>query len=158
MKLENKMLAALTKCEEKANVDPPKPDILYSTNVVVDALTTSNTGENLASNNTFNPKSQSLLIENGIINEDNQLTSDTVPLNGTTATAISCMSTISGMPRFSIDIDQQLSNDHLTIVKKKLELQTLQRRLTYIADFYYRELLGTISWAKDLPGKLNFKK
>jgi hypothetical protein len=156
MKLENKMLSALTKCEEKANVDPPKSDILYSTNF--NASTTSNTDESLASSNTFNPKSRSLLIQNGMINDDNPLTSNVVPSNGTTATAISCMPTLSGMPRFSIDIDQQLSNDHLTIVKKKLELQTIQRRLTYIADFYYRELLGTISWAKDLPGKLHIKK
>ena len=144
------MLAELTKCEENAKVDPPRSELLFSS----DASATCNTGESKAINNTPISWSQSLKKEEEIISDDNQSISNVMPINETTATAISCTPTLSGMPRFSIDIDQQLNSDHLTMVKKKLELQTLQRRLTYIADFYYRELLGTISWAKELPGKL----
>ena len=152
MKIDNKMLAALTKCEENANVDPPKSEILFASNFNVDA--TSSTSDDISSNQALGLKSQPIMMEDAVISGDNQLPTNVISLSGTTATAISCMPTFSGMPRFSIDIDQQLNNDHLTIVKKKLELQTLQRRLSYLADFYYRELLGTISWAKDLPGRI----
>ena len=150
MKTDNKMLAALTKCEENANVDPPKSEILFASSFNVDA--TSSASDNISSSQALSVKSQPIMMEDAVISGDNQLPTNVISLSGTTATAISCMPTFSGMPRFSIDIDQQLNNDHLTIVKKKLELQTLQRRLSYLADFYYRELLGTISWAKDLPG------
>merc|ERR1712150_47505 len=30
---ENKMLVALTKCEESSNIDPPEPDILFASNL-----------------------------------------------------------------------------------------------------------------------------
>ena len=76
-----------------------------------------------------------------------------------TATALSSAPTLSGLPRFSIDIDQQLKKDHLSIDKGTVERETVERRLTYLADFYHRELVGIISWAKHLPGsyKLNNK-
>ena len=69
-----------------------------------------------------------------------------------TATALSSPHTLSGLPRFSINIDQQLKKDHLTIGKETVEREAIERRLTYLADFYHRELVGIISWAKHLPG------
>ena len=133
------MLTALTKCEENYNVEPPKSEILFASNI-------DSSPDGVAHKKSRNQNTQSILIEDVIGQKDNQLT----------GTALSCMSSFSGLPRFTIDIDQKLSSDRLSIVKKKLELQTLQRRLTYLAEFYYRELLGTISWAKDLPGKMLF--
>ena len=141
------MLAALTKCEQTAVVEPPKAEILFS------STTTSNADENVTNNSSLHIEPKSLSANKAIASVDNQLATNVLSLSGTTATAISSIPTFSGLPRFSIDIDQQLNNDHLTIVKRKLELQTLQRRLTYLADYYYRELLGTIAWAKQLPGR-----
>ena len=132
------MLAALTKCEDSLNVDPPSSDILHSSN---DNSSIIDSEEGVAIK-----KSRSL-------NQNyNHRTKEPLYVSSS-GTAVSCMPSFSGLPRFSFNIDQELSDDRLTIVKKKLELQTLQRRLTYLAEFYYRELLGTISWAKDLPGK-----
>ena len=132
------MLAALTKCEDSLNVDPPSSEILHSSN---DNSSIIDSEEGVAIK-----KSRSL-------NQNyNHRTKEPLYVSST-GTAVSCMPSFSGLPRFSFNIDQELSDDRLTIVKKKLELQTLQRRLTYLAEFYYRELLGTISWAKDLPGK-----
>ena len=134
---ENEMLAALTKCEERYNIDLPKSDILYSSNI---DSSTMNTEEGVANKKARN-MSQKL----------NQLAKEHLYVSSS-GTAVSCMSQFSGLPKLSIDIDQQLSSDRLSIMKKKIELQTLQRRLTYLAEYYYRELRGTISWAKDLPG------
>ena len=132
------MLAALTKCEDSLNVDPPSSEILHSSN---DNSSIIDSEEGVAIK-----KSRSL-------NQNyNHRTKEPLYVSSS-GTAVSCMPSFSGLPRFSFNIDQELSDDRLTIVKKKLELQTLQRRLTYLAEFYYRELLGTISWAKDLPGK-----
>ena len=132
------MLTALTKCEDSLNVDPPSSEILHSSN---DNSSIIDSEEGVAIK-----KSRSL-------NQNyNHRTKEPLYVSSS-GTAVSCMPSFSGLPRFSFNIDQELSDDRLTIVKKKLELQTLQRRLTYLAEFYYRELLGTISWAKDLPGK-----
>ena len=132
------MLAALTKCEESLNVDPPSSEILHSSN---DNSSITDSEEGVAIK-----KSRSL-------NQNyNHRTKEPLYVSSS-GTAVSCMPSFSGLPKFSFNIDQELSDDRLTIVKKKLELQTLQRRLTYLAEFYYRELLGTISWAKELPGK-----
>ena len=132
------MLAALTKCEDSLNVDPPSSEILHSSN---DNSSIIDSEEGVAIK-----KSRSL-------NQNyNHRTKEPLYVSSS-GTAVSCMPSFSGLPRFSFNIDQELSDERLTIVKKKLELQTLQRRLTYLAEFYYRELLGTISWAKDLPGK-----
>ena len=146
------MLAALTKCEEVAIVEPPKAEILFSSNVTLPTIP-SNDDENVTSNKLLRFEPQTLSTNQDITRGDNQSTTKALSINGTTTTAISSIPTFSGLPRFSIDIDQQLNNDHLTIAKRNLELETLQRRLTYLADFYYRELLGTISWAKELPGR-----
>ena len=132
------MLAALTKCEDSLNVDPPSSEILHSSN---DNSSITDSEEGVAIK-----KSRSL-------NQNyNHRTKEPLYVSSS-GTAVSCMPSFSGLPKFSFNIDQELSDDRLTIVKKKLELQTLQRRLTYLAEFYYRELLGTISWAKELPGK-----
>lgn len=146
------MLVELTKCEENFNVDPPQSDILFSSNMDSSTL---NIGEPVGSKKSRNVKSKSILIEDVANKEDNHLTA--ASLYGSSATtAVSCMPSFSGLPRFSIDIDQKLSSDHITIMKKKSEFQNLERRLTYLAEYHYRELLGTISWAKDLPGKMKF--
>ena len=141
------MLAALTKCEETANVEPPKSEILFSPGLTATAIPSTDNDNSTCmqeAQSTLPDKGNPISVTNGVL------------LKEATATAISSMPTLSGLPRFSIDIDQQLSNDHLAIVKKKLELQTLHRRLSYLADYYYRELLGTISWAKELPGNIEF--
>ena len=135
---ENKMLAALTKCEDSLNVDPPSSEILHSSNV---NSSTIDSEEGVAS------KKLRSLNQNC-----NHRTKEPLYVSSS-GTAVSCMPSFSGLPRFSFNIDQELNDDRLKIMKKNLELQTLQRRLTYLAEFYYRELLGTISWAKDLPGK-----
>ena len=132
------MLAALTKCEDSLNVDPPSSDILQSTNdnsSIIDSEEGVATKKSRSLNHNYNHRTKEPLYVSS------------------SGTAVSCMPSFSGLPRFSFNIDQELSDDRLTIVKKNLELQTLQRRLTYLAEFYHRELLGTISWAKDLPGK-----
>ena len=132
------MLAALTKCEDSLHVDPPSSEILHSSN---GNSSTIDSEEGVASKK---PRS---------LNQNyNHRTKEPLYVSSS-GTAVSCMPSFSGLPRFSFNIDQELSDDRLTIVKKNLELQTLQRRLTYLAEFYYRELIGTISWAKDLPGK-----
>ena len=132
------MLTALTKCEDSLNVDPPSSEILHSSNV---------DSQTIDSEEVVARKKSRNLNQNY-----NHRTKEPLYVSSS-GTAVSCMPSFSGLPRFSFNIDQELSDDHLTIVKKNLELQTLQRRLTYLAEFYYRELLGTISWAKDLPGK-----
>ena len=132
------MLAALTKCEDSLNVDPPSSEILYSSNI---NSSTIDSEEGVASKK---PR--------GLNQNHNHRTKEPLYVSSS-GTAVSCMPSFSGLPRFSFNIDQELSDDRLTIVKKNLQLQTLQRRLTYLAEFYYRELIGTISWAKDLPGK-----
>ena len=139
------MLAALKKCEETANVEPPNSEILFLPSLTATAITS-----NYDEKSTCIQEAQSTLPNEG---KPISVTNGAL-LKEATATAISSMPTLSGLPRLSIDIDQQLSNDHLAIVKKKLELQTLHRRLSYLADYYYRELLGTISWAKELPGNI----
>ena len=132
------MLTALTKCEDSLNVDPPSSEILHSSN----------------DNSSITDSEEGVAIKKSRSHNQNYNHRTKEPLYvSSTGTAVSCMPSFSGLPRFSFNIDQELSDDRLTIVKKKLELQTLQRRLTYLAEFYYRELLGTISWAKDLPGK-----
>ena len=150
--LENKMLVALTKCEESSNIDPPEPDILFASNL---DTSTVNIEEGVDRKKTRNMKTKSILTEDNASQENNHRAS--VSLYGSSATtAVPCMSSFSGSPRFSIDIDQKLSGNRLIIMKKKLEFQNLQRRLTYLAEYYYRELLGTISWAKNLPGRMTF--
>ena len=126
------MLSELSKCEDAAIVDPPKSEILYASNLI-----TTN-----KANIDSNDESQVIPIEDLIQRA-----------NADPATPISCVPSLSGLPKFSISLDKQLTNDHLSLVKKKLMIHTIHRRLSYLADFYYRELLGTISWAKALPGK-----
>ena len=135
--IDNKMLSELSKCEDSAIVDPPKSEILYASN----------------------------FIATNVSNIDNKEESKSIPIedliqraNSDPTTSISCAPSLSGLPKFSISVDKQLTNDHLSIVKKKLMIHTIHRRLTYLADFYYRELLGTISWAKALPGIFKFLK
>ena len=130
--IDNKMLSELSKCEDSAIVDPPKSEILYASNFVTTNV----------SNIDNNDESQVIPIEDLVQRA-----------NADPTTSISCVPILSGLPKFSISVDKQLTNDHLSIVKKKLMILTIHRRLTYLADFYYRELLGTISWAKALPGK-----
>ena len=127
------MLSELSKCEDSAIVDPPKSEILYASNIIATNV----------SNIDNNDESKSIPIEDLIQRA-----------NADPATSISCVPSLSCLPKFSISVDKQLTNDHLSIVKKKLMIHTIHRRLSYLADFYYRELLGTISWAKALPGRL----
>ena len=119
------MLAALTKCEDSLNVDPPSSEILYSSNI---NSSTIDSEEGVASKK---PR--------GLNQNHNHRTKEPLYVSSS-GTAVSCMPSFSGLPRFSFNIDQELSDDRLTIVKKNLQLQTLQRRLTYLAEFYYRDL------------------
>ena len=136
-RLDNKMLSELSKCEDSAIVDPPKAEILYASNFITTNI----------SNIDNNDESKSIPVEDLIQRA-----------NADPTTSISCVPSLSGLPKFSISVDKQLANDHLSIVKKKLMIHTIHRRLSYLADFYYRELLGTISWAKALPGRPLFLK
>ena len=153
--IDNKILTALKKCEAAASVEPPNsemlisPTMLLSTSPSIEENRQSHTNK-IESKCKRSPPSSSTHPE--MESEHNRLNTRLSSSSRITATALSSAPTISGLPRFSIDIDQQLKKDHLTIGKGTVERETVERRLTYLADFYHRELVGIISWAKHIPG------
>ena len=156
--LDNKILTALKKCEAAAFVEPPKSEVLVSSTML--PSTSPSTEETRQSHtNQIESKSKFSLSSSSTHpeteSEHNWLNTELSSSSRITATLLSSAPTLSGMPRFSIDIDQQLKKDSPAIVKETVEREAIERRLTYLADFYHRELVGIISWAKHLPGTNN---
>ena len=84
------MLTELTKCEDSLNVDPPSSEILHSSNVNTSTI---DSEEGVASK-----KSRSL-------NQNyNHCTKEPLYVSSS-GTAVSCMPSFSGLPRFSFNID-----------------------------------------------------